>query len=73
MLLSLGFNERDGPYHMFIHNMYWLFIKKNECIPTSQGVLEIKYLLQRGTYRKGSLLAKPSEPMVLLLGWRTLF
>jgi hypothetical protein len=47
--------------------------KQMHAIPTSQGGLEIKYLLQGGMSEKGSLLAKPSGPLGTSLAWRTLF
>lgn len=40
--------------------VYWLFIVENECVPTSQGGLEVKYFLQGVMFGKGSLLAKLS-------------
>jgi hypothetical protein len=48
---------------------------ENEGIPPLQGRTEIKYLLQEGMSRKGSLLAKLSGLTYLdtSLAWRTLF
>ena len=42
-------------------------------VPTSQSGPEIKYLLQGGMSGKGSLLTKPSGPLVTSIVWRTLF
>jgi hypothetical protein len=42
------------------------------CIPPVQGESEVKYLLQEGISGKGSLLAKPSEPLDTSLAWRIL-
>jgi hypothetical protein len=48
-------------------------IMYHNAFTTFQGRPEIKYLLQRGISRKGSLLAKPSGPLGTSLAWRTLF
>ena len=49
-----------------LHHEKWMHI-------TFSSVPEIKYLLQRGISRKGSLLAKLSGLLGTLIGWRTLF
>jgi hypothetical protein len=50
-------DKRDSSW---FQTVYWLFIKENGCVPTSQGGPKIKYLLHGGSSGKGSLLAKPS-------------
>jgi hypothetical protein len=65
-------NERDSPW---CQTVYWFFIMGSGCLPYHlPGVdQEIKYLLQGGMSRKGSLLAKPSGPLGTSLAWTTLF
>ena len=48
----------------FIHTIYWLFIVENGCILTFQGGPKIKCPFRGGMSEKGSLLAKPSGPLV---------
>lgn len=45
------------------HTVDSLFIMENEHIPLPQGGPQIKYFLQEGMCRKGSLLAKASGPI----------
>ena len=54
---------------LVVHGGKWM----HENIPTSQSKPEIKYLLHRGMSGKGSLLAKPLEPLGTPLARRTLF
>ena len=54
---------------LVVHGGKWM----HENIPTSQSKPEIKYLLHREMCGKGSLLAKPLEPLGTPLARRTLF
>ena len=51
-------DERDSPWFQTI---YWLFIMENGYLQSPQEVPDIKYILQGGMSRKGSLLAKFSR------------
>jgi hypothetical protein len=61
-----------------VYPYFLLTVHCGKYIPTSQGRPEIKYLLWKGMSGKGmsgkgSLLARPSGPLVTELAWRTLF
>jgi hypothetical protein len=53
-------DEEDSPC---LSKLLYLLYGRCECIHITQGEPEIKYLLQEGMPRKGSSLAKHSEPI----------
>lgn len=65
----------DGLAHHVLAYLNCLLKVKNGCIPLTQGGPEMKYLLQEGMSKKGTLLAKTSGPAHLdtSLACRTLY
>lgn len=66
-LVDLNEKRQSGFYHIYCNDRKWI-VKPH---PTSQGGLEIKYLLQGGMSGNESLLAVPTRPLCTSLAWRS--